>query len=182
MTPTRFFLRLLYGLALAWLLVNLAVHFATFWGFAPGDDASQNRLIAILHFGLLLVYFPALCVGLALARTVRPREYVRGILRYTSPFYRKAASVLLLYAGIAFLFCAVQDAGTGSYFDYGGKVTDDLRFAEYRLGQAHELRLLSCFWIAGCVVAVVIFASANRAAGDGGRRASATDSPVPPYS
>lgn len=176
MTPTRIFLRLLYALAVTWLLVSLAVQFATFRGFAPGDDASLNRLIAIQHFGSLIVYFPALCVGRGLAGTFRPREYVQGILRHTSPFYRRAATVLLLYAGIVFLFCVVAGVSPQRYLGDGRKTADEARFAEYRLGQTHNLRLFSCLWVACCAVSVVIFASARRAASDSRRRVSETSS------
>ena len=165
MAPAHIFLRLLYALAVIWLVVSLAIHFGTFWGIATADETSLNRMMVILHVGTLIVYFPALCIGRGLAGTFRPRKYIQGALRYASPFYKKAAAVLVGYAGVAFLFCLVAVSSPGRYLKHGGGVVDNLRAIEFRSGQIYELRLFSCAWIACCAIAAVILASANKAPG-----------------
>jgi hypothetical protein len=166
MTPARIFIRLLYALAVIWLVASLAIHFATFWGIAPVGESSLNRMMAILHVGTLIVYFPALCIGRWLAGTFRPREYVQGAVRYASAFYKKAAAVLVGYAGVAFLFCLVAVSSPERYLKHGGGVVDNLRAVEFRSGQVYGLRLFSCIWIACCAIAVVILASAKNAPED----------------
>jgi len=166
MTPPRIFIRLLYAIAVTWLVVSLAIHFATFWGIAPAGESSLNRMMAILHVGTLIVYFPALCIGRWLAGTFRPREYVQGAVQYALPFYRKAAAVLVGYAGVAFLFCLVASSSPGRYLKHDGGVVDNLRAVEFRSGQVYGLRLFSCVWIACCAIAAVILASANNAPED----------------